>query len=70
MSITSSTGGTIVNTQTGFFHYENTEKFVSQYEVVGEKTDNGDFKCDWHPYFVPEVKITGNVPSRVITFKK
>lgn len=37
MSITSSTGGTIVNTQTGFFHYENTEKFVSQYEVVGEK---------------------------------
>ena len=68
MTTTSSTGGSISHTKTGLFHYQNTEKFTVE-QLNTDSTTNSEFKCDWHPYFAPEVKLTG--PSgRVITFNK
>jgi hypothetical protein len=66
MTNISSTGGTIKQTKTGLIHYGNTEKFIV--EPTDDVKDSTEFKCEWHSYFAPEVKLTGPA-GRIITFK-
>lgn len=65
MTITSSTGGRIIEVEGGLVHYGNTERFDFDRQNDVERTE---LKADWHPLFLTPVVLTGPA-GRVVSFK-
>jgi len=74
MTITSSTGGRIIQIPGGLIHYGNTDRLITETETLPKRTgrptkesvENG-LTFDFQAFLTP-VKLTGT-PGRVVKFK-